>query len=298
MSYKTLEQIQKEFDIKSNDLEFVSKKLKSLQKQVSLRKIDGEFSFPSDEELFGRLSEARQFLKLSHKSGQLVHVDTVKDLVRMVNEQREESTFVRREDRMDSKIDFAISHYRSPVRRPSFTLSSITIVLAFLWSFPENAAKFVGPLGTLDSSSSLFSAIWMCLMGCSGLLWLLVSSREAKAKVQLAKLKNTGIQNSLFEAFAGECQEADFTIDKFAHFIFGRMNGNFRYRHRFTTNFVLTYPRNIIRFLGVFSGELVSMEVTTGVAELVVEKALSKNMLYLSGAVGFSDIYGFTKARA
>lgn len=298
MTYKNLEQIQKEFNIKSNDLEFIGKKLKSLQKQVSLRKTGDEFTDKGDEELFGRLSEARQFLKLSHKNGQMVHVDAVRDLVRLVTEQRVESATVQRESRVETKIDFAISHYRSPVRRQSFTLSGIAVVMGFLWTMPENAVKFAGPFGTLDSSSPLFSMIWMCLMGGAGLLWLLVSSREAKAKTQLAKLKNLGIQNSLFEGFASQYNRADFTSDKFARFIFNKMNGNFRYGNRPITDFVQAYPRKVMRLLGIVPTELVDMEVATSVAELVIEKGMSKNMLHLSGSAGLSDVYAFDKKQA
>ena len=125
------------------------------------------------------------FLDSMADNRSLVTIDKM-DLVRAFAELMPNGQQQSLDEKLDKKIDFAISTYRHKLYLPKISLTAITAFVTFIFLFPGQIKDNPALSKVIDPSSLQFVMGWFMLLVYSGMFWLMSFLSEEKSKKKLA----------------------------------------------------------------------------------------------------------------
>jgi hypothetical protein len=278
MTYHTLQEIKDEFDIQTDELNSIKSILKELKKEVHPNNTKGEFLNDAQRERYYKTDAALDYLEKHKSNDQLVIVEKMTDLVKMIVSEiipsNKQSSL---EQNLDNKITSALDIFKSKSLFPKISLTAITGVVTFLFLFPNQIKENPYLAHYCNFQSPVFFMTWLMLLTFTGMFWLLTYRNEERAKRNLSLLKVDSTQNRIFNNFIERNNAKQFSKDDLTQHIFLFSSG----RHRESiTNFI-------------FGSEIITLEVAQSTAEVIINRAEKKNIIKKQDGNGLADIYQF-----
>jgi len=270
MKYSSLAQLKEDFQLKSNDLDIIRDNLNQLRVDLHPDRNNGKFKDVSEEEKYHKVNDAIEYIDNLKGNNQLMVVEKMADLVKVVAELIPNSKETSLQSKMDTNINFAIDHYKSRLFIPKLSLTAITAIMTFLFVIPSQIKDNPGLSKFLDPQSSVFIIIWLVMLLYTGLFWIMTFMNEEKAKRRLSLLKVDSTQNGFFDRFLKERELTPFTKDELTEYIF---NNNTRGSHS----------------LIFFGSDIITMEIAQGISEIIIGRAEKKGIIEKSFSNFLSD---------
>jgi len=270
----TIYQIKKDFNLDSNNVDEILDVLKAKRIELHPDKSNGDFKDKNHEQSYHTIDESIRYLENLKINNSLTINEQVTSLIQVVKDLIPNTKETTLQTNLESRINFAIEHYKSKLFIPKISLTAITAIMTFLIAFPTQVKNNVILYKYLDTQSSLFAFIWLSLIVYTGTFWLFTYSSQEKGKKALSMLKVDSTQNEIFKDYIQENEFKEFSKDHLTDYIFRRYA-----RHR----------RNIVSLF--FGDETVTLEVAQSIAELIIARGEKKGVVKLSMENSLSDIY-------
>ena len=269
MTINSLQQIRDEFQIETHDPVEILEKLKSIRNEVHPDRSNGSFKSSEDKELYHKADSAISFIEKMDGNTQLLVVEQVAQLVRVVKELIPSQNQNSVQQRLESRLDYRVAHFRSPLFFPKVSLTAVTGIISFIALFPGQAADNPVLHNRLDLTSRTFFAFWIMMLFVTAGFWMLTYLIEEKSKRRMERLKMESEQNRIFLAFVMEQEE--FEKDDLTHFILSER----------------------LRYSAIFVGPTDPMvvDVAQSLADAIIVRAVNNGVIAKIHGSGMSDRY-------
>ncbi|WHT39484.1 hypothetical protein QNH98_01915 [Myroides sp. mNGS23_01] len=182
MTYNSINEIKKDFQIDSDSLEIIRDRVNTIRTEIHPDRTNGEFPNENIKERYYKANNAIEYIDSIKNNQSLIMVEKVTDLVKVITELIPTDRQNSLEQNLNSKISFAISTYRSKMFVPKISLTAITAVLTFLFLFPGQIKDNPTLSKFIDPTSSFFAIIWFFLLFYSVIFWIMIFINEEKSK--------------------------------------------------------------------------------------------------------------------
>ena len=285
MTYNSISEIKKDFQINSDSLEVIRDSVNVIRINTHPDKTNGEFPDENIKERYYKANSAIEYLDSIKNNQSLIVVEKMTDLMKVVTELIPTNRQNSLEQNLDSKISFAISTYRSKMFVPKISLTAITAVVTFLFLFPGQIKDNPTHSLFINPTSSFFGIVWFSLLLYSGLFWMMTFNNEEKSKKKLMLLKVDSVQNRIFENFIERhLNEDKFNKDELTHFIYESSMGNRLGELNHSEGLSLITTR-------LFGSEMITMEIAQNIAELIISRGEKNKVIEKLSISTLSDIY-------
>lgn len=203
-----LEEIQKRYNISSNDLKEVKAQLKTKLKE---NHPDNNNNFDSDyfSELNNDLAYVEELIRNSENQNTLVPMSEVlQTLAEIIQVPAKKDKEVLNE-KLSETIQSRLLITRKRLRIPRIGSATMLAVITFLWMFPNQVLEhpFVqalfGDADTYDKArfAMIIIFVWLCALVIVILIWVDSVCRERIEKGIMERLKLESVQNKIFMDF-------------------------------------------------------------------------------------------------
>lgn len=283
-TYNPISHIKKDFQIDSDNLEVIRKRLNEIRIKSHPDNTNGQFATDEIKDEYHNANNAIEYLDQISNNNSLIIVEKMTDLMKVVTELIPVNKQNSLEQNLDSKISFAITNFRSRMFLPKISLSAITAVVTFLFLFPGQIKDNPALSYIINPTSSIFVVIWFLLLLYSGLFWIMTFSNEEKAKKKLTLLKVDSFQNRLFDDFLRKSTYNQFSKDNLTHFIYEQSHRN-RFGDRIRPEGLTLITTRL------FGSDMITMEIAQSIAEIIIARGEKNKVLEKLSNNTLSDMY-------
>lgn len=260
----SLTEIKEEFKINSNDIQEIRENLKRILAENHPDKSGGNFPNVETEEKYYKIQSSIEYIDKIKEDYSLIVIDKMNDLVKVITDlvPNQKNNFL--EQNLETKINFAISNFRSKLFIPKISLTTITIIVSFFFLFPNQIKENPVLSKRIDLESDLFLYLWLILLIYSGFFWFMSFINEEKAKAKLEQIKIDSNQNNLFEDFIANKNQ--FTKDELTNYIYSKVSG----KKGFHSGILTTQ---------LFTSNVISIDIVQNISEIIINRALNNNVI-------------------
>ncbi len=268
--YTSINQIKEDFQLNTENLETLRESLNQIRIELHPDKNRGKFRHDEEKEKYYRANDAIQYIDGLKNNNQLIVVEKMTELVKIVVELIPNTKETSLQSSLDVKIDSAIGRYKSKLYLPKISLTALTGLMTFLFTVPTQIKDNVVLSRYLNPQSSIFVLTWLTLLLYTGIFWVVTFINGEKAKGRLSLLKVDSTQNDIFESFLEKKRRKDFTKDELTEYIFEQNSHG-------SINVLLS------------GGDIITMEVAQNISEIIVSRAEKKGIIEKSSNKSLSD---------
>lgn len=264
ISYNSIVEIKKDFQIDSDNLETMRDKLNEIRANNHPDKSQGKFKDKESEILYHKANSAITYIDSVKKDQSLVAIEKMTELMKAFTDLiPNKQNYL--EQSLESKISNTIKSYRSKFFLPKISITVFTAIVTFLFFIPNQIKDNPALSPFIDPSSGTFTIFWILLLFSSIILWIVAFMSDERSKRQLSMLNIDSFQNKIFEEFLHLESERvnEFSKEGLTHFIYS-------YNNCKGSN--LGVRSSIIR------NEVATMEISQNVAEIIIAR-LDRNKL-------------------
>jgi hypothetical protein len=278
MTYTSIQQIKFDFDINADDINLIRDALKEIKNQAHPNSTQGDFKNEAQKDKYHRVNSAIDFVNRFKNNDQLVVVEKMTDLMKVVlSEMIPSNKQTSLEQNLENRITIAIDNYRSKSFFPKVSLTAVTGILTFIFLFPSQIKDNPTLTHFINPQSSIFLVLWFSLLLYTLLFWWMTYTNDENSKQRLSLLKVDSTQNELFLVFIRQTENKIFSKDELTQYIFN-----------------ISYGRNDRPLSSFFLGsEIINLEIAQNTAEVILNRAEKKNVIKKLPDNGLSDSYEF-----
>lgn len=224
-----IEKIKKEYNIDSDDLNEIRSILLDILKashpDSSKDKFNKEYYFKVQKDL----DYVKGLIKSKQDQESLVPISEIKDLINFIKNSNDETPT--KEKTLKENIDKSINEHFEIInkkrRRIKFSSASFTVIIAFLWLFPERVVQhpimqlYFGQFEWDETKVyiTIVSIVWLFSIFFTCAIWAKCMKNEYLEKRAINLIKNERAQNSLFMEFVSNLNDQKFSKQQFYDFI-------------------------------------------------------------------------------
>ncbi|HEY9008778.1 MAG TPA: hypothetical protein VIM75_21720 [Ohtaekwangia sp.] len=274
MTFRTIEQVTQEFQIESSDKDEIRKELIKKMAEAHPDRTSGSFATKTQEIQYQRLSLAIEFMDNNQNTtNSLIKIDDLKDLIRLIRDEDGDKPSVI--EKYESNLKKTFSLYRekslSKYKFPKISLTAVTAVATFLWTFPGLIAEHPILSKWIDPTNPYLSIVWLQLIITTGAFWLFTWWKDEREKRFQDLITNEAFQNKLFMDFVSD-RKQEFRVEESKEYSF--------------------FKEQLIKYiLHHYFKRYVDEGVAENLAELILRRALEKNVITRDSRKSMSDIY-------
>lgn len=201
--FNDLEEIIQKFDINSSNISEILKLLKEKRTQLHPDKTGGDFKSDDLKSQYELVDQAIHFLESGlHENNDIVSTNKdVQKLVEIISKQNLNLESSNVENKLSETINNNIVQFKSKSFFPKVSSSTITILITYIFMFPNTIQDNLILSKFIDTSDNGFLLAWEISFLIMIELWVNCFIKENKNKEILAKLKTETYQNTLFMEF-------------------------------------------------------------------------------------------------
>ena len=331
MNFESLDDIIAHFGLDATSSEEVKKELKKLIKELHPDKNGGEYKSIKDKDTHHEIQEAFEFIaainnSLATKKEITALTKVLKDLAITKKEESASEQIEKKRTSLSSKIQESVIHYHKQNNTPKISGLVIASLITALWAFP-NVVKDHPILSFLLEYNLEFTIVWLSSLSFAGALWLKIQSAEKQDEQIKKSYKLESTQNGIFRIFiewaainprnfdyVDKKKIVQFTKEELITFlitrydIFQRKLSGLEYlrdhelrreieqleeiyfknqRHNYGSKGIFSFTRFIKR------PGTIDLELAQVLADLIVERLTSKEVLSIKKTKSISDKYEF-----
>jgi len=325
ITFKSIDDVKKEFQIESSSIEELRKKLRKLIKLIhpDHQQNEGEFKSQVDRDHFNKILEAMEFLDelpltpmISPDKKISVTTDSDKEIKEMSNneikkycddltrevtllkEQKNKSEESKNKQDFFNLMNTQISSAKSLHNFPKFSLTVVTSIVSLLWLFPSSVQNHPILSNLIKVNSPYFSIIWLFMMILTIEWWIIYYQIEKLQTKIFTRFNDESFQNEIFDDFIEDERmigESAFPLSDFTKTVYMVVRYKF-IRRRQSANFVfaISVPfsiRWIMSFIELES--VIDQEIVNGFSKIVLSRAEHSGIItrVVTGYLG--DVYEF-----
>ncbi len=286
----TIEEIKREFGIKSNNISEIRKELRDIVKEIHPDKNEGLFKTEKDESKYHKTLKAIEFLDQDFSLVPKVEITALATMLRDQLPSRKEGNAIKILE--DRGVRF-LKSIKDSAAIPKVSSTVIATILSFLWLFPSTIAEHPILSKYLTADNLLFTGIWLYSIMFSGIYWLTAKTREDKIDSAVKRLNLESVQNRLFKSFIQletysqeRTKVLRFTKDDFIEYLtnldmitLDYSPGRLRRSLADILWFMPTRKRNI------------NLELSQILADIIIERVVGRGLIEVEKGKGLSDTY-------
>ena len=205
-----LEEIQKRYNISSNDLKEIKTQLKI---KIKENHPDNNNQFDSDyfSKLNNDLAYVENLIRNSENQNTLVPMSEVLQTlaeILQVPVKKEEDLKEVLNEKLSKNIQNRLLITKKHLRIPRIGSTTITAIITFLWMFPNQVMEhpviqilFGDTVYARDRFAMSITVVWLYTLLCATIIWLYSIRRESIEKDIMERLKLESVQNKIFMSF-------------------------------------------------------------------------------------------------
>jgi hypothetical protein len=274
MKFSTLEQVIREFQVTSSDQDEVRKYLIKRLAETHPDKTNGVFATEDQEQEYEKLNLAIEFMDNQKNGGQsLIKIDDLRDLIKLIRDEDSDRPNVL--EKYERNLQKTFSLYRektlSRYKFPKVSLTAVTAITTFLWTFPNLVSDHPILSKWVDPQNPYLSVIWLQLLILTGGFWIFTWWKDEREKRFQDLISNEAFQNKLFIEFIND-RRREFRVEDSKEYSF--------------------FKEQLIKYiLHYYFKRPVDEGVAENLAELILRRALEKNVIIKDSRKSMSDIY-------
>ena len=289
--FNSLKEICDEFNIDyTEDLDSIKKKLTDIQ---SSKHPDADPNNKNGvDDLYYRVSEAKEFIKKHYKNNQeLVTISDLVDLIQVTNKKNELATIIKESETiLENTYERNIKQVKSSFLPKKIAVGTMISVVTAICGFPTTLKQnpFISELIDNYSDEILYMMlfdIWLIVVVFSVMFLFKVLKRERQFKEILSQFKDNRFQYEVFSVFAQRIinKSSDtltFFRSELEDFIFDKTLEKYKkYRNKKSKSIT---PNNV----NVYIDELLPK-----LSEIIINRAIEQKIIVKSDEATWEDKY-------